>query len=291
MAFRPHVVHANTLHTLPEATVARSLGLPVVMHVHEIPPPGVKLSVTLRWAARVADVLEAVSGAVADMLEPYARDRPVVTVHNGVDVTLPPVGERAGAVTVGTVGSVSVRKGTDIFLRAAEIVGGIRPDLRFEHAGPLGVDADESFAAGMHDLARRIGVEMHGPTPAADLLPSWDIFAFPSRQDPFPLATLEAMAAGLPVVASSVGGIPEQIEHMTTGILVPAEDPEVLAGWVVKLYDNPQLRTAIGSTAQQQVAQRFSLTKQVEAIHTAYTAALTMRYAPRGVRGRTRIAL
>ncbi|MBA2536484.1 MAG: glycosyltransferase [Actinobacteria bacterium] len=81
---RPDVVHANSLLMLPEATVARALGLPVVVQVHELPSSGRKRDVTLRWAAAVADVLIGVSTPVSDMLRERAGRTPVLTVHNGV---------------------------------------------------------------------------------------------------------------------------------------------------------------------------------------------------------------
>jgi glycosyl transferase family 4 len=81
---RPHVVHANTLRTLPEAMVARSLGLPVVMHVHELPPPGPKGALVIRSAARAADVFVAVSEAVAALVRAHAGRTPVLVAHNGV---------------------------------------------------------------------------------------------------------------------------------------------------------------------------------------------------------------
>ena len=81
---RPHVVHANTLRTLPEARVARSFGLPVVIQVHELPPPGVKRTFTIRLAAKAADVLVVVSEAVARVVRAHAGKTPVLVAHNGV---------------------------------------------------------------------------------------------------------------------------------------------------------------------------------------------------------------
>ena len=83
---RPHVVHANTLRTLPEARVAHSLGLPVVVHVHELPPAGAKRTLTLRAAAETADVLVVVSEAVACVVRPHARATPILVAYNGVAV-------------------------------------------------------------------------------------------------------------------------------------------------------------------------------------------------------------
>ena len=72
---RPHVVHANTLLSLPEAAVARACGLPVVLQAHELPPPGPKTTLAVRYAAGIADVLVGVSDAVSEMLRRHAAAR------------------------------------------------------------------------------------------------------------------------------------------------------------------------------------------------------------------------
>lgn len=294
LASRPHVVHANTLRALPEASVAKRLGLPVVVHVHELPPRGAKRTLTLRWASRVADVLVGVSSAVSDLLREHAGATPVLTVHNGV-----PAVEvdrtRAEPATVGTVGTVCSTKGTDVFLEAAALALERRPHLRFEHIGQTGLDHDVGFRRRVEELARspelRASVAMLGRRPAGEGLARWGTFVLPSRQDAFPLATLEAMSAGLPVVATDVGGLSEQIEHLETGVLVPPDDAAALAEWVVRLHDDHPLRQRLGSAAARRVRTTFTLWRQAEALHRAYLAALTLRYAPQPVRRATRRSL
>ena len=83
---RPHVVHANTLRTLPEARVARKLGLPVVVHVHELPPAGAKRTLTMRAAARTADVLVVVSEAVARVVRPHAGSTPILVARSSMAI-------------------------------------------------------------------------------------------------------------------------------------------------------------------------------------------------------------
>jgi glycosyltransferase involved in cell wall biosynthesis len=154
---RPHVVHANTLRTLPEAAVARSCGLPVVIHVHELPEPGLKRTLLLRWAAATADVLVAVSEAVARMVRAHAGQTPVLIAKNGV--TIPDLsGRRPEPGTVGTIGTVCRTKGTDVFLEAAALARARCPDLRFEHIGQPGLDEDRDFAARVDALAGAPGL-------------------------------------------------------------------------------------------------------------------------------------
>ena len=290
LRLRPHVVHANTLRTLPEARVAKMLGLPLVLHVHELPPPSAKRTLALRAASGLADVFVAVSSAVADMLEPHAGSTPIVVARNGVrapGVTR----EAADEPVVGTIGTVCRAKGTDVFLEAVALAHRLRPDLRFEHVGQSGLDDDEQFA----DLVRaraeepdvRDALDMLGRRPASDALAGWETFVLPSREDAFPLASLEAMAAGVPVIATSVGGIPEQIEHLESGVLVEPDRPHEVADWIVRLHDEPALRERLAAGAVARVRERFTVERQAERLHEAYLGALNLRHGPPPVRRRT----
>ena len=285
---RPHVVHANTLRTLPEARVARKLGLPIVVHVHELPPPGAKRTLTLRAAATTADVLVVVSEAVARVVRQHAGGTPVLVAHNGVaaDAANHP---RDGSPTVGSIGTVCRTKGTDVFLEAASLARRNRPELAFEHIGQTGLDDDVEFERRISRLAG--AVHMLGRRPAAEGLERWEIFVLASRQDAFPLATLEAMAAGVPVIATRVGGVPEQIEHLETGVLVEPEDPSALAEWIVRLHDDPGLREKMAAAAVDRVRELFTIERQADLLHEAYLAALNLRHGPPPVRRRTLGAL
>jgi glycosyltransferase involved in cell wall biosynthesis len=110
-----------------------------------------------------------------------------------------------------------------------------------------------------------------------DALARWEIFVLPSRREAFPLSTLEAMAAGLPVIATDVGGLAEQIAHLRTGVLVPPERPEEIAEWIVRLHDDPELRTLLGEAARAHVRASFTLAAQAEGLNEAYEAALRRR--------------
>jgi len=293
LRLRPHVVHVNTLRALPEATLVRRAGIPVVLHVHELPEPGAKRELVLRWAARVADVLVAVSAPVADLLRRHAGTVPLVTVHNGVaplELT-----RRVEPGLVGSLGTICRVKGTDVFLRGAAraLVGS--PDLSFEHAGQSGLDRDVEFARMVERLVESPElagkVRLLGRRPAAEVLARWEIFVLASRQDAFPLAVLEAMQAGLPIVATAVGGVPEQLTHLETGLLVPPERPDELADAIVRLHRDAPLRRRLGEAAAARARAVFSLERQAVGLHTAYLAALNLRHAPPPVQRATREAL
>jgi D-inositol-3-phosphate glycosyltransferase len=217
------------------------------------------------------------------MLERHARRTPVLTVHNGVPEA-PPAHPDGESFVVGTIGHVARTKGTDVFLRAAQRVLESRPDIRFEHVGPARIWPDAAFDDEVERLAAspalRDTVRMLGPSPAAGAeLRRWSVFVLPSRQEAFPLSTLEAMAAGLPVIAASVGGIPEQIEHLRTGVLVSAEDHEELSRWILALRDDEELRARLGADARAQVQATFTLERQARGLAAAYARARAGRRA------------
>jgi glycosyltransferase involved in cell wall biosynthesis len=273
----PDVVHVNSLLMLPEAMIARRLGLPIVVQVHEIPPRGLKRNLTLRWAAVVADVLIGVSRPVIQMLAEHARRTPVIMIHNGVprvEARPPPEGE----FIVGTVGHVSRTKGTDVFLAAAALALRKQPSLRFEHIGPGRPWGDDEYEDQVAATARspqlRGSVHMLGHRPARDALARWSLFVLSSRQEAFPLGTLEAMAAGIPVIATEVGGVPEQIVHLDSGVLVPAEDPSALAEWIVRLHDDETLNRRLGILGRRRVRTCFTLEAQARTLDEAYRVAL-----------------
>jgi glycosyltransferase involved in cell wall biosynthesis len=276
----PDIVHVNSLLMLPEGTIAHKLGLPIVVQVHEIPQPGRKRDLTLRWAAVVADVLIGVSRPVTEMLAKHAGRTPVVMIHNGVprvEARPPPKSE----FVVGTVGHVSRTKGTDVFFAAAALALERRPDLRFEHVGPTRPWGDDDFEDGVQTMVEspqlRNSVRMLGHRPAHDAMAKWTIFVLASRQEAFPLSTLEAMAAGVPVIATRVGGLPEQIVHLESGVLVPPEDPSAIAEWIERLHDDAELRAQLAAGGRSRVQSTFTLETQAEGLHAAYERALRTR--------------
>jgi glycosyltransferase involved in cell wall biosynthesis len=288
---RPDVVHANTLLSLPEATVAHRMGLPVVLHMHELPPPSLKTDLTLRAVAAVADVVVTVSDAVQAMFAPYAGSTSAVRVYNGMPPEVfdnPKTSLTGDRFIVGTVGASTSRKGIDVFLDAAREVVSDCADIDFLHLGPPPWES-ESFAreiaARVHDFPEG-RLTMAGFQPAAGPLRTMDVFVMASRQEPFGLASLEAMAAGLPVIATNVGGLPEQVEHMRSGILVPPEDPHAIALWIGRLRDDPALRRRLGEAGRARVMERFPIERQYAGLDAAYREAIA-RHA--GGRSRSRL--
>ncbi len=100
-----------------------------------------------------------------------------------------------------------------------------------------------------------------------------DVYLHPSRADTFPNVVLEALACGTPVVATAVGGIPEQIDDGVTGFLVPPGDSEAMAARVAQLLRDANMRRRLGENAADHARQRFSLDSQVDAYLEWYNVA------------------
>ena len=268
---QPSVVHANSLITLPEAALAHRRGLPTMLHVHEIAPADARGWIAARAARVAADAIVAVSSAAAGALRGAGE---VMVVHNGVGPVPHVHGQAEGQrLRVGTLGTICARKGSDVFVEAARLVLRERPKTEFRLVGPVPGPPDAAWAEAVLDRARRFGVRHLPYVDPFEELPRWDVFVLPSRQDPFPLASLEAMACGLPVIATCVGGLPEQLG--VGGILVDPDNPRQLADAILDLAASPERRRALGHAGRCHVGRRFSLNAQAEGIDRAYRAAIS----------------
>jgi len=121
-------------------------------------------------------------------------------------------------------------------------------------------------ALGIESRVRFLGVRSDIP----DLLRAADVFVFPSRWEGNPLSVMEAMAAGLPVVATAVGGVPELVEDGVSGILVPNEDLEGLTAAMLRMVQHPDLREQMGRAARCRAVERFDIQQTVRAYEALY---------------------
>jgi glycosyltransferase involved in cell wall biosynthesis len=195
-------------------------------------------------------------------------------VPNGVT---PPPPVRAGEgedVVVGSVCRLARQKGLTYLIRAADAVRRERGSgVRFSVAGD-GPDLDllkaEIHRRGLRDVFELVGA-VEEPW---DHLSSLDLFVLPSLWEGMPFVLLEAMGAGLPVVATDVGGVRDVIPDDTFGTVVPAADADALKAAILRYVDLPELLRSVGAAARGRILREFSRERMVEGNLDVYAEAL-----------------
>ena len=201
-------------------------------------------------------------------LEGFAARR-VRVIHNGVDPGLPPTradrdaarracGLTARTPVIGAVGRLDPVKDLDTLVRAFATLRHAHPALR------LLVVGDGPERAGLEERASALGVGsavsfLGYRADARQILPALDVYVNSSLHEGVSLTILEAMAAAVPVVATSVGGTPEVVADDETGVLVPSRSPVALASAVSHLLVNPDRRAQLGRAGRSRVERLFSL--------------------------------
>jgi glycosyltransferase involved in cell wall biosynthesis len=262
----------------------------VVATVHSYPAFTMTLptGVQQRLLGRAVGCYIAISADLADKLYArlhWPRDR-IVVIRNGIET---PDGDRAtgdpvlhaalaGPEKLPVVLSLArlVRdKGIDVLVAAAASV----PDARFAIAGD-GPEA-EALSRQIAELGLAARVSLLGwRTDVPQLLAASDLFALPSRNEAVAMSMLDAMAAGTPVIATSVGGVAEAIEDGRTGLLVPPDDPAALAAAITRLLGDRGLRERCAQAARAHVRERYSTEAMATAIGEVYDRLLAR--APAG---------
>jgi len=215
-----------------------------------------------RLTARLADAVVAPSRATARELEEDYGARDVEVIANGI-ASPPGLSARraAGAdATVLFVGRLRTRKAVAVLLQAFARVAEAEPAARLVVLG----DGEQRRALESQHRGLGLGerVSLAGAVPRseiADWLGRADVFCLPSTYEGFPLAILEAMAAGLPVVATRVAGVPEAVEDGASGLLVEPEDAAGLAAALLALIRDPARRRALGERGRAVLAERFAI--------------------------------
>ena len=219
------------------------------------------LSLAGRLTSRLADAVVAPSRATAEELESDYGCRVAAVIGNGVTpLELPPRPPAGGGVELLYAGRLRTRKAVAVLVEAFARLRERAPATRLRLAG----DGEQRPA--LEDQARRLGlgesVRFEGAVPhdrMPELYAAADVFCLPSLYEGFPLAILEAMAAGLPVVATRVAGNPEAVEDGVHGRLVAPEDPAGLAAALLELVEDEEGRREMGRRARRRVEEEFSI--------------------------------
>jgi glycosyltransferase involved in cell wall biosynthesis len=300
---RPDLVHthASKAGWLGRAA-ARLAGIPAVHTPHGFAfAPGRPAAGRgfYRQCERLAATWTARLIAVCDHEARLARglgfeDGRVVRVYNGIEAD----GDGAAATlqsasapqrsTVGFIGRLCRQKAPDTLLQALPAIRRSAPETSFVFMG-------SGDPRPLRRLAERLGVSgVVAFRPAGDgqavaaFLRGCDVLAMPSRWEAFPYTLLEALAAGTPVVATAVGGVPEAARHGEEALLVPPDDPVALAAEIVRLLSDAALRQRLVAAGRLRAA-AFPLAGMVAGVESVYRAVLreahlanagTRRYDP-----------
>ena len=266
------IVHAHVGRDYPLAALAAGRSsAQLVLTRHVMFALGRVHKVTLRRTARVI----AVSQVVADALRSQAifKSEIIRVIHNGVDVesfatakaTAPPNQKK---LRVGTVGELAPVKRHEDFVRVAQKICAERDDVEFIIAGEDKSRDEENrsrLAQLIADAHLEDRVHLVGWTEdIANLLATFDLFVSTSESESFGMAIVEALASGLPVVATETDGAREVIEPDVTGRLVPVDDVDAIARSTSELLSDPAERARLGANAQQAARQRFGLERMVD---------------------------
>ena len=236
-----------------------------------------------RMAMRLADYVLVNAEVVAERIaiaRARTRER-VVVIPNGVNTarfTPAPRPPRrvTGHVTVGTLANLRPEKGLCHLVRAMALVRDRYPGEQFViwGDGPLRADLERLIGeVGLNGSAR-----LHGPTAKPEAaLRAMDIFVLPSLSEACSNVLLEAMASGLPVVTTCVGGNPALIDDEVTGLLVPPGDPAALTKAIIRLVEDPRLAERLGAAAREVACSHFGLDRMLSRVQALYERALEAR--------------
>ncbi len=277
---RIEVVHANTGHMLDAAVAAAMHSVPLIWHLHspiEIDHARYTPHLDLPGYAALLKTLGSRVIAVSnDMADSYAAHLPrenIVTLHNAVDTealrlraqrSVPSIRAELGlpcdARLVVGIGRISAQKDFAAFARVAAQVAQHAPDIHFVIAGPF--EEPEALDALRSEIARRemtrrvfvLGARADVPS----LLIDADVVLSTARFEGHPIAIIEAMAIGRPIVAMACVGLRECITHETDGLLVPLGDELAAAEAVNRVLSEPDFARRIGAQALLTAQRRFS---------------------------------
>lgn len=233
--------------------------------------PGLKSAIVRRGSQKIVFVSERLQDAIAPQLRlPSSR---CIVIPNGVDTSMfrpssdrplrTELGLTDDTVLIGAVGNVRPAKAYDVFLNAARVL--LQAERRYHFA--IAGDCSGKLGKEIIELSRKLGMERSVSflglrSDVAEILNSLDVFVVSSSTEGFSIACIEAMACGVPIVATRSGG-PEQILAPGTGILVPTGAPEELARGIERIVASKEFASALTAAALQRVHAEYSLTRMI----------------------------
>jgi glycosyltransferase involved in cell wall biosynthesis len=295
VARRAALVHVNTSlnprafwRDLGHLAVARACGARVLLQVHggALPQDFFRgdrvLTALLRSALRHAGAIAVLARAELDAYRAFVPQQKVVVIPNAVDCAVAAaranaaVRQPSSPLRVVYVGRLAREKGLFELLHALHLthLQGAAHHLTIAGHGP-----DE---AALRNCVRTLGMVQHvafagavRETARAELLAGADVFVLPSYSEGLPYALLEAMAAGVPVIATSVGAVPDVVEHMVHGLLVAPHDAQAIAQALQRLARESALLLRMGAACRVRIASDYSVEQLAQGFGRLYAELLS----------------
>ena len=268
-------VHAHFAYRNADAAevigVALGTGHSVTVHAHDIFVENRHLPRRLGAARRVITVCNYNEAHIVEAHPDLAPKISVIPCSTRLQAAVEPPANDVPVIL--SVGRLVEKKGFDDLLRAVAMQN--RPcRLVIVGEGPLRGDLEALVAhLGIADQVDMVGALDHDST--LDWYRRADMFVLACKvagdgdRDSMPVVTKEAMAVGLPVISTREVGVPEMVDHGTTGLLVPPSDPEALAGAIASLLEDRDRRRQMGRSGRRLVAERFDIRNQARAVAEA----------------------
>jgi sugar transferase (PEP-CTERM/EpsH1 system associated) len=289
-AYGPHIVHSRNWGTIEAVPAARLARVPIAIHSehgYEVETMGGlprRQQLFRRAVYPMADAVFTVSGELRDYHARQARIAPekIRVIRNGVDTDRfsprPDIRQAArrklgvppGTIVVGSVGRMVPIKDHATLLKAAALVlaRGVALRVVLVGSGPE-LEKHRNTVAETPELAGRV-VFLGASDDIPELLNAMDIFVLPSLLEGMSNTLLEAMASGLPVLATRVGGNPELVEDGVTGWLIARGDVSALAAHIQQLASTAEMRYRFGDAGRKRAERLFSLRAMIEGYQALY---------------------
>jgi glycosyltransferase involved in cell wall biosynthesis len=277
--------HSNEFWTFPYVYhAAKRLKIPAICHFRcsrnpaQLPPRKIRLY-KLHKADHIITVSESRTALFKEF--PGLGDH-ITVIPNGVNISkfqnIEPSTFRSEMkikdheFLVGMVGLVSEHKGVTEMLQASAKLIRDNVPLKVVIVGP---DRPKGYMKKMKELTRKLDLLEHVifigfRRDIANIMADLDLLVTPSREEAFGRVLIEAMAVGTPVVATSVGGIPEIISDPDLGVLIPPENSDLLASAILNLLNDPEKRQSMATHALEKVNQDYSIQLHVKRIENFY---------------------